>query len=97
MAWRIAPGLFRGLAGVDLRGTGIPSESDYIDQWCRRTGRQRPETFDFYIILSMFRIAAIVQGIAKRALDGTASDPRAAEMGKIAGPLAEGAWAMVAR
>ena len=97
MAWRIAPGLFRGLAGVDLRGTGIPSESDYIDQWCRRTGRQRPENFDFYIILSMFRIAAIVQGIAKRALDGTASDPRAAEMGKIAGPLAEGAWAMVAR
>ena len=75
MAWRIAPGLFRGLAGVDLRGTGIPSESDYIDQWCRRTGRQRPENFDFYIILSMFRIAAIVQGIAKRALDGTASDP----------------------
>ncbi len=97
MVWRIVPGLFRGLGGVDLAGTGIPSESDYINLWCRRTGRERPENFDFYIILSLFRIAAIVQGIARRAQDGTANDPRAAEMGKIAGPLAEIAWGMVKR
>lgn len=97
MVWRIVPGVFRGLGGVDLTGTGLPTEREYIDAWCRRTGRTRPENFDFYIVLSMFRIAAIVQGIAKRAQDGTANDPRAAEMGKIAGPLAEVAWDMVRR
>jgi aminoglycoside phosphotransferase (APT) family kinase protein len=94
MVWRIAPGLFRGLGGVDLAGTGIPSEDAYIDRWCARTGRRRPENFDVYIILALFRIAAILQGIAKRAEDGTAADPKAAEMGRTAGPLAEIAWAM---
>ena len=95
MAWRIAPGLFRGLGGVDLAETGIPSEDAYIDLWCRRTGRQRPDNFDFYVILALFRIAAILQGVAKRAEDGTAADPRAAEMGRRAEPLAEIAWEMV--
>ncbi|WP_245242911.1 phosphotransferase [Pararhodobacter sp. SW119] len=95
MVWRIAPGLFRGLGGVDLAGTGIPQEADYVDAWCSRTGRQRPDNFDFYVILALFRIAAILQGIAKRAEDGTASDPKAAEMGRTAGPLAEIAWDMV--
>jgi aminoglycoside phosphotransferase (APT) family kinase protein len=47
------------------------------------------------VILSLFRLAGIVQGIAKRAQDGTANDPRAAEMGRMAGPLAEIAWDMV--
>jgi aminoglycoside phosphotransferase (APT) family kinase protein len=95
MAWRIEPGLFRGLGGIDLAGTGIPSESDYIDLWCRRTGRTRPDNFNFYIILALFRIAAIVQGVAKRALDGTASDPeRGAAMGAIVGPLARLAMGM---
>jgi aminoglycoside phosphotransferase (APT) family kinase protein len=88
MVWRIAPGLFRGLGGVDLSGTGIPSESDYIDMWCRRTGRERPANFNFYTVLSLFRLAAICQGVAKRALDGTAADPRAAEMSDIVEPLA---------
>ncbi|WP_417627838.1 phosphotransferase [Pararhodobacter aggregans] len=97
MVWRIAPGIFRGLGGVDLTGTGIPTEDEYINLWCRKTGRDRPTDFDFYVILSLFRIAAIVQGIAKRAQDGTANDPKAAEMGKVAGPLAEVAWAMVRR
>ncbi|MGY6536144.1 MAG: phosphotransferase [Pararhodobacter sp.] len=95
MVWRIEPGLFRGLGGVDLTGTGIPSEEDYINLWCRRTGRERPDDFDFYVILGLFRLAAIIQGIARRALDGTASDARAAEMGRMAGPLAEIAWEMV--
>lgn len=95
MVWRIRPGVFRGLGGVDLAGTGIPTEDDYINLWCQRTGRERPDDFDFYVILGLFRLAAIIQGIARRALDGTAADPRAAEMGRMAGPLAEIAWEMV--
>lgn len=88
MVWRIAPGLFRGLGGVDLAGTGIPSERAYVEAWCRKTGRVRPANFDFYVVLALFRIAAIVQGVAKRGLDGTASDPRATEMAAIVEPLA---------
>ncbi|MCB1361455.1 MAG: phosphotransferase, partial [Rhodobacteraceae bacterium] len=95
MVWRIVPGIFRGLGGVDLARTGIPTEDAYIDMWCRKTGRARPANFDFYVILSLFRIAAIVQGIAKRAQEGTANDPKAAEMGRVAGPLAQIAWDMV--
>jgi aminoglycoside phosphotransferase (APT) family kinase protein len=97
MAWRIAPGLFRGLGGVDLAGSGIPSEDDYVQAWCRRTGRARPDRFEFYIVLSLFRIAAILQGIAKRAQDGTAADPQAAETGAKAEPLADIAWDMARR
>ena len=94
MVWRVAPGLFRELGGVNLAGTGIPGEDRYIDQWCERTGRARPDNFDFYVILSLFRLAAIVQGIAKRAQDGTANDARASKMGVVAEPLAKIAWAM---
>lgn len=89
MVWRIAPGVFRGLGGVDLSGTGIPTEDQYIDLWCRRTRRNRPENFAFYTVLSLFRIAAICQGVARRALDGTAADPRAAQMSDIVEPLAD--------
>ncbi len=94
MVWRIEPGLFRGLGGVDLANTGIPMESDYINNWCRKTGRERPKNFNFYIILALFRIAAIVQGVAKRGMDGTASDPRAQEMSDIVEPLARLAMGM---
>ena len=94
MTWRIAPGLFRGLGGVDLAPLGIPDEDSYLAAWCERTGRDRPENWEFYIVLSLFRIAAIIQGIAKRVLDGTANDPEAAEVGRKAAPLAELAWDM---
>ena len=94
MAWRIAPELFRGLAGIDFRGLGIPEEGDYVAAYCRRTGRTNIENLDFYIVFSMFRIAAILQGIAKRAIEGTAASAHAVEVGRKARPLAELAWAL---
>ena len=42
----------------------------------------------------MFRLAAILQGIAKRVVDGTAANARAADAGKRARPLAEMGWAI---
>lgn len=93
MIWRLPPDLFRGLGGVDLKGSGIPTEEEYVARWFERTGRKRPDNFNFYVVLSMFRISAILQGIAKRAEDGTASDPKAADMGARAAPLARVAWA----
>jgi aminoglycoside phosphotransferase (APT) family kinase protein len=100
MSWHIAPGQFRGIAGLDYAALGIPTEREYIEAYCRRTGREPErvlEHWDFYIAYNMFRLAAILQGIMKRAVDGTASSARALEQGKRARPLAEMGWEIAQR
>ena len=92
MSWHIAPGSFRGIGGVDLKALGIPSEAEYIARYCQRTGRAGIAHWDFYLAFSLFRIAGILQGIAKRALIGTASSAQAVETGKRARPMAELGW-----
>ena len=92
MSWHIAPGKFRGIAGLDLSGLGIPTEEEYVATYCRRTKRDRIGHWDFYLAYNMFRLAAILQGIMKRALDGTAASREAADAGKRARPLAEMGW-----
>jgi aminoglycoside phosphotransferase (APT) family kinase protein len=92
LTWRVTPELFRGLAGVDFAALGIPAEAEYVAAYCRRTGRDAIEGWEFYLVYSLFRIAAILQGIAKRAIDGTAAGADAVEQGKLARPLAEQAW-----
>jgi aminoglycoside phosphotransferase (APT) family kinase protein len=94
MAWRISPDLFRGLAGVDYAGLGIPDEPSYVASYCERTGRTGIADWEFYIVFSMFRMAAILQGIAKRALEGSASSSEALSVGRRARPIAEQAWAL---
>jgi aminoglycoside phosphotransferase (APT) family kinase protein len=94
LTWRVTPELFRGLAGIDFAALGIPDEAAYVAAYCRRTGRDAIPGWEFYIAYSLFRIAAILQGIAKRALDGTAAGTDAAEQGRLARPLAEQAWAL---
>jgi aminoglycoside phosphotransferase (APT) family kinase protein len=94
MAWRVTPELFRGLAGVDLASLGIPSEKDYVAAYCERTGRSRSPDWEFYMVYSLFRLAAIMQGIAKRAIDGTAASREAVELGRKARPTGEQAWAL---
>jgi len=97
MTWRFTPELFRGLAGVDCAALGIPEERDYIAAYCRRTGRERIEHWDFYMAFTMFRMAAIFQGIMGRVRDGTATDARAREAGAKARPVAELAWRQAER
>jgi aminoglycoside phosphotransferase (APT) family kinase protein len=94
LTWRVTPELFRGLAGVDFAALGIPAEAEYVATYCRRTGRDTIAGWEFYLVYSLFRIAAILQGIAKRAIDGTAAGADAAEQGRLARPLAEQAWAL---
>jgi aminoglycoside phosphotransferase (APT) family kinase protein len=99
MKWRLPPGVFRTLHGIDLVSAGIPSEQEYVAAYCRRTGRPEipREQWEFYIVFSMFRLAGIVQGIAKRAQQGNASSAEAVAMGALARPLAEEGWACVER
>jgi aminoglycoside phosphotransferase (APT) family kinase protein len=94
MSWHIPPGKFRGIAGIDYAALGIPTEHDYIEMYCKRTGRTGvPESdWDFYMAYNLFRIAAIIQGIAKRVVDGTAASSHAAETGERAKMMAELGW-----
>jgi aminoglycoside phosphotransferase (APT) family kinase protein len=94
MAWRVSPELFRGLAGVDFTASGIPTEAEYVAAYCARTGRGRTPDWEFYMVYSLFRMAAIAQGIAKRAIDGTAASRDAHELGRVARPFGEQAWAL---
>ena len=83
MQWQMPPGgAGRGLQGVDREALGIPSDRDFVAAYCQRTGLPGIEKFGFYLAFSFFRMAAIIQGVKKRGLDGNASDPeRAAKMG----------------
>ncbi len=96
MAWHIPPGSFRGIGGVDLASLGIPSEAEYIALYCQRTGLATPEElqqdWSFYLAYNMFRIAAILQGIAKRVETGTASSAQATKSAAGVRPMAEMAW-----
>lgn len=97
MGFHIAPGQFRGIAGLDLPELGIPTEAQYVQKYCERTGRAGIDNWSFYIAYNMFRLSGILQGIVKRAQDGTAASEKAAEAGARAKPLAEMGWAIVER
>ena len=101
MAWNTPAGMFRGMGGLDLQALGIPSEADYIARYCERTGLATPEAlqadWNFYMAYNMFRIAAILQGIAKRVEAGTAASAQARASGESARPMAELAWSFAKR
>jgi aminoglycoside phosphotransferase (APT) family kinase protein len=96
MGWHIPPGTFRGIGGVDIAALGIPSESENMRRYCDRTGLATPADlkadWNFYLAYNMFRMAAILQGIAKRVEAGTASSEQAKVNGAGARPMAELAW-----
>jgi aminoglycoside phosphotransferase (APT) family kinase protein len=92
MSWHIPPGAFRGIAGLDLAALGIPSEGEFIRRYCERTGREGIEHWNFFLAYNLFRIAAILQGVYKRALEGMASADNALSAGANARALAEIGW-----
>jgi aminoglycoside phosphotransferase (APT) family kinase protein len=97
MSWHIPPGQFRGISGLDHAELGIPTEAQYVEAYCRRAGRKPvpPSVWDYYMAYNLFRIAAILQGIAKRVVDGTAASAHAAEAGGRARLMAELGWKQV--
>src|SRR5882672_4090847 len=97
MSWHIPPGDFRGIAGLDLQALGIPSENEYIEMYFRRTRRESVPAshWDFYLAYNLFRMAAILQGILKRVVDGTAASAHARDAGMRARPMAELGWRQV--
>ena len=101
MAWHVPHQLSRGIGGLDLAALGIPDEDAYMRRYCERTGLATVDElkadWNFYLAYNMFRIAAILQGIAKRVEAGTASSAQAAASGAGARPMAELAWTFAQR
>lgn len=102
MTWHIQSSpAARGLAGLDLSALGIPHEQEFVRHYCERSGRADTERvmrdWDFYLAYNLFRIAAILQGIAKRISAGTASSSQARAAAAGAKPLAELGWSFAQR
>jgi len=97
MGWELGQDSYRGLAGKDLAALGIPSKEEYRALYCRRTSREGIPHWDFYMAYNMFRLAAILQGIMGRVVEGTAANLKARESGARARALAEAGWRQAER
>ena len=84
-----------GLGDVDRRRLGIPTEQEYVDQYCSRRGLSGISDWNFYLAFGFFRFAAILQGVLKRAIDGNASSSKAFQYGALAPKLAMMATALI--
>ena len=88
MQWRLPHDSgFRGLGGIDRTKIGLPTEEEYVADYCNRRNIAAIENWSFYLAFSFFRLAAILQGVLKRALDGNASNPRRAKEMAVAVPV----------
>lgn len=96
MQWRLpSTGISKGLANLDRNALGIPTEAEYVEAYCRRSGREDISDWTFCLAFSFFRLASIVQGVLKRSLDGNASSTSAMQIGKMARPLAQAAMNLI--
>jgi aminoglycoside phosphotransferase (APT) family kinase protein len=90
LAQRRSPGsAFAALSDRELGALGIPTEREYVEAYCARTGRAGIPALEFYFAYNLFRSACILQGIAGRVRDGTAASEHAAELKGAVRPLAE--------
>lgn len=79
MQWRLPnDSTFKGLAGVDRAALGIPDEAAYVAAYCERRGLAGIGDWTFCLAFSFFRLAAILQGVYRRHLDGNAANAETA-------------------
>jgi aminoglycoside phosphotransferase (APT) family kinase protein len=80
--------VFAGLGDVDRIALGIPGEQAFVARYCERRGLNGIPNWNFYLVFGFFRLAAILQGVLKRAMDGNASSQKAFHYGAMAPKLA---------
>ena len=97
MNWALPHDGRSALGGLDLPALGIPTLDEAVALYCGLTGRDGVPELDWYFAYNLFRLAAILQGIAGRVRDGTAASPQAVEMAARAPLLAEAAWGFAVR
>lgn len=86
---------FRGMAGLDLAGLGIPSEAEMVERYCAAAGCAHPgRHWAFYLAFSLFRSASIGQGVYDRARRGNAADRRAIHYQDMMRGCAEIGWSI---
>jgi aminoglycoside phosphotransferase (APT) family kinase protein len=79
MQWQLPAGSEgRGMGGLDRAALGLPSDEQFIAEYCQRRGLDGIDNFGYYLGFCFFRMAGIIQGVLKRALDGNASNPERA-------------------
>jgi aminoglycoside phosphotransferase (APT) family kinase protein len=93
--WQLPAGPLRGLGGLDRNALGIPTEQEYLESYCRMRGLDGIPHWECYLAVSLFRLAAICQGIYRRGLDGNASSPQAVGFGEKTNVIAAHAVALL--
>ncbi len=78
-----------GLAGMDREALCIPSEAMLLADYARSSGRPDVAHWQFCLAFNFFRLAAIAQGVRKRALQGNASSEQALRVGQMARLVAD--------
>jgi len=98
MNWHIPQiGITPGLAGINLEKLGIPSEDDYVSNYCSKMGINSIPNWSFYLAFGFFRLAGIAQGVYKRSIQGNASADNAKELGAAVPILGKIALSIVGR
>ena len=92
LTWRTLPNFYDH---AKLKDLGIPNEMQYRDMYSEQTGKDLSQDWEFYMVYSLFKVAAICQGILGRVRDGTAASKHAEERGMNVFPLSKGAWSIV--
>jgi aminoglycoside phosphotransferase (APT) family kinase protein len=82
-------------SNLDHAAMGIPSQQEFVDRYCHYSGREDIPDFHYYVVFSLFRSAAIIQGVYKRGLDGNAASEEALKFGGLARSRAEAAWKII--
>ena len=84
-----------GLAGADFAALNLPTEAEFLAEYCKHAGRDGIDNWHFYLIYNIFRSAGIIQGVYKRGLDGNASSEKALEYADAARMRSARSWALV--
>jgi aminoglycoside phosphotransferase (APT) family kinase protein len=94
MDWYRPPGIdLRGtLRDIDLDALGIPTLERYVATYAERVGLGKVEILPFHRAFNLFRVAAILQGVAQRVAEGNAAASNARDVAALVRPLAEAAW-----
>jgi acyl-CoA dehydrogenase len=91
MAWYLPERAFGGFTDRDITGSGIPTQTQYLQSYCLAVGRPDIADWNFYVAFAMFRLACILFGVLRRGLDGNASSPDAVDRGRLAVVCAQSA------
>jgi aminoglycoside phosphotransferase (APT) family kinase protein len=91
LSYHATPAEYGGLLGLDLAALGIPTEAEFVADYCRQAGRGN-DLQPFHLVFALFRFAVILEGVAARAALGNAAAADAAEVGRLSVNFARRAW-----